>query len=231
MSRPVKSRSVKNPSGKSRSVKSRTYDSSARRAASAERRSRVLSTAKELFVERGYIATTMSAIGQRSGVSVDTIYELVGRKPDLFRLLIEAAISGQDRAVPADERDYVQRIQAEPTAVGALTVYAQALPALQARLAPLVAVLQTAASADPELAGLWQEIADRRAGNMGRLAAQLASTGELAVSADTAADVIWATNSPEMYILLVHQRGWTPEAYGQWLLDTWLRLLLHANPT
>ncbi len=231
MSRPVKNRSGKSGTGKKSARKTRSYDNSARRAASGERRGRILFSAKELFLERGYVATTMAAIGQRSGVAVDTVYELVGRKPDLFRLLIESAISGQDQAMPADERDYVRRMQAEPSAAVALTIYAQALPQLLGRLAPLVAVLQAAGSAEPELAELWQEIADRRAGNMRRLAAQLAATGELAVSVDRAADVIWATNSPEMYILLVHQRGWTPEAYGQWLLDTWLRLLLHANPT
>ena len=168
----------------------------------------------------------MAAIAEESGVAVDTVYELVGRKPDLFRLLIETAISGQDEAVPADERDYVQRIQAEPTAAGALAVYARALPPIHARLAPLVAVLQGAGSAEPDLARLWHDISERRAANMRRLATQLDATGELAVPVDDAADVIWATNSAELYLLLVGQRGWTPRKYSEWLEETWRRLLL-----
>jgi AcrR family transcriptional regulator len=49
-----------------------------------------------LFLERGYVRTTMTAIAEEAGVALDTVYELVGRKPDLFRLLIETAISGGD---------------------------------------------------------------------------------------------------------------------------------------
>ena len=209
-----------------RSVKTRAYDSSSRRSASQERRARILTASREVFVEQGYVGTTMAAIAKRSGVAVDTVYELVGRKAALFRLLIETAISGEDQAVPPDEREYVQRMQAEPTARGALTIYAKALPLIHARLAPLVAVLQAAASAEPELAELWHEISERRATNMRRLAAQLESTGELAVPADRAADVIWATNSPELYLLLVRQRRWSPDEYSDWLNATWQKLLL-----
>ena len=213
-----------------RTVKARHYDSSARRSASQERRRSILGAARELFLDRGYVRTTMSAVADRSGVAVDTVYELVGRKPDLFRLLIETAISGEDEPVPAEERDYVRRMQAERTATGALAIYAGILPKIHARLAPLVAVLQVAATTDPALGDLWHEISERRATNMLRLAANLDATGQLAVSVDQAADVIWATNSPELYLLLVHQRHWSGEQYGDWLLDTWQRSLLHLDP-
>jgi AcrR family transcriptional regulator len=213
-----------------RPVKPRRYDASARQAASHERRARILAAAREVFLQRGYSAATMAAIADRSGTAVDTVYELVGRKPELFRLLIETAISGGDEAVPAEEREYVQRMRAEPTSAGALAVYARALPAIHARLAPLVAVLQAAAAAEPQLAELWHEISERRAANMHRFATQLDATGELAVSAEHAADVIWATNSSELYLLLVGQRGWTQQRYSDWLEDTWCRLLLHADP-
>ena len=210
-------------------VKGRPYDNSARSAASQARRSAVLAAARSLFLGRGYVRTTMSAVAKEADVAVDTVYELVGRKPDLFRLLIETAISGQGQAVPADERDYVQRIQAEPSAAGKLRIYAQALPAIHARLAPLVTALQAAASAEPELGDLWRDIAERRATNMHRLAAELHAAGGLAVPVDEAADIIWATNSPEVYTLLVIQRGWTPERYGTWLSETWERLLLDSH--
>ena len=210
-------------------VKGRPYDNSARSAASQARRTAVLAAARSLFLGRGYVRTTMSAVAKESDVAVDTVYELVGRKPDLFRLLIETAISGQGQAVPADERDYVQRIQAEPSASRKLRIYAHALPAIHARLAPLVTALQAAASAEPELGDLWRDIAERRATNMHRLAAELHAAGGLAVPVDEAADIIWATNSPEVYTLLVIQRGWTPERYGRWLSETWERLLLDSH--
>ncbi|MFL6139387.1 MAG: hypothetical protein ACJ74O_16500 [Frankiaceae bacterium] len=43
---------------------------------------------------------------------------------------------------------------------------------------------------------------------------------------DEAADVVWATNAPELYLLLVGQRGWEPERYERWLAESWARLLL-----
>jgi hypothetical protein len=37
-----------------------------------------------------------------------TVYAAVGKKPALFRLLIEVAISGSDQVLPAEEPDYVR---------------------------------------------------------------------------------------------------------------------------
>jgi AcrR family transcriptional regulator len=213
-------------------VKRRSYDNSARTEASRVRQAKVLASARALFLARGYVRTTMAAVAGEAEVSLDTVYALVGRKPDLFRLLIESAISGQDAAVPAEDRDYVHRIRAQTTAEGKLRVYADALPEIMARLAPLVAVVQFAASAEPELASLWYDIAERRAANMQRFAAELAATGRLAIPAREAADIIWATNSPELYSLLVQQRGWTGRRYANWLADTWVQLLLRpGDPT
>jgi len=210
-------------------VKGRSYDNSARTQASRARRAQVLTAARTLFLERGYVRTTMQAIADEAGVALDTVYELVGRKPDLFRLLIETAISGGDQAVAADARDYVQRIHAEGTAQGKLRVYAEALPAIMSRLAPLVMVVQAAASSEPALGDLWHEIAERRATNMRRFAAELGDTGQLAIPVEEAADIIWATNSPELYALLVHQRGWTAERFGRWLAASWELMLLQQG--
>ena len=89
-------------------------------------------------------------------------------------------------------------------------------------------MLQQAAAADAELGALWQEISERRAANMGLLAGELATTGGLRpeLSVEEAADVLWSMNSPELYLLLVGQRGWDPDRYQQWLADAWQRLLL-----
>ncbi len=52
----------------------------------------------------------------------------------------------------------------------------------------------------------------------------ISGTGE-AVPAE-GADIVWATNAPEFYLLLVGQRGWSPERYEHFLADAWHRLLL-----
>ena len=204
----------------------RRYDTSRRREAAERTRRAILDAARELFTDRGYTATAMSAIAERAGVALDTVYAAVGRKPELARLLIETAISGTTGAVPAEERDYVRAIQAAPDAETKITIYAAAIRAIAVRMASLLAMLQQAAPAEPALAALWREIAERRRANMRRFAADLATVATLRVSLDEAADIIWATNAPELYQLLVTQRGWSPERYERFLADTWQRLLL-----
>lgn len=49
---------------------------------------------------------------------------------------------------------------------------------------------------------------------------------QVEVSVAEAADVIWSTNSPEFFALLVHDRGWAPERFERWLAAAWKRLLL-----
>lgn len=209
-------------------AKRRAYDSSSRRAAAQETRRSIIEAARRLFLERGYAGTTMQAIAEATGVALDTVYATVGKKPTLFRLLVETAISGRDEAVPALERDYVRAIQAEPDAGEKLRIYAAALRKFQPRVAPLVQVLQAAAHLEPELDALWQEISRRRAANMRLFATNLADTGRLRtdLSVSMAADIIWSMNSPEFFVLLTGQRGWSPEEFEHWLADAWIRLLL-----
>jgi AcrR family transcriptional regulator len=204
----------------------RRYDATRRREAAARTRQAILDAALELFTARGYTATSMTAIAARADVALDTIYASAGRKPELARLLIETAISGSTQAVPADERDYVQAIQAAPDAEAKIEIYASAMRVIAGRLAPVLVIIQQAAGAEPQLTSLWREISDRRAANMRRFAADLAAAAALRVDLGDAADIIWATNVPELYQLLVGQRHWTPERYERFLADTWRRLLL-----
>ena len=209
-------------------VKPRSYHAPRRQEQALRTRRAILAAAGRLFIERGYAATTMTAVAEAAGVALDTVYAAVGTKPVLFRLLVETAISGTDEAVPALERDYVRVIRTEPDPARKLALYAQAVGRIHQRLAPLFQVLHQAAAADAELGALWQEISDRRAANMGLLAGELAATGALRpeLTVEQAADVLWSMNSPEFYLLLVGQRGWDPDRFQQWLAHAWQRLLL-----
>ena len=153
----------------------RKYDSTSRSEAAKTTRELIINSARAIFLEKGYAAATMPAIAMAAGTALDTVYATVGKKPALFRLLIEMAISGSDRALPAEERDYVRAIRAETDAARKLRLYAAALGRIQPRLAPLIRVLQGAASLDSELEALWQTISQRRADNMRLLAKDLAA--------------------------------------------------------
>ena len=209
-------------------VNGRVYDNAARQTQSAETRQRVLNAAHQLIAARGYRKTTVADIALGAGVHIDTVYALVGRKPVLLRELIEQAVSGTDRAVTPEERNYVKAILAEPDPARKLAIYARAVRHIQARMAPLFLALRDASATEPEAGVVWREISDRRAKNMRDLVRNLKAADGLRddLSIDEAADTIWATNSSELYVLLTVERGWSADRYERWLADTWCRLLL-----
>ena len=209
----------------------RRYDRAGRQAEAARTRARVLQAAYRLFTQRGYAPTTVAQIAREAGVALDTIYASIGRKQELFRALVEASISGTGQAVPAEERDYVRAIRSEADPGRKLVLYARAVRRIHQRLAPLIRVLKDAAPADEDLAAVWKSIASRRAANMRLFAANLAATGGLrpGVGVKETADVLWATNAPEFYLLLVNERGWTPGRFESWIARAWIRLLLRPQ--
>ena len=206
----------------------RRYHSPRRVEQAAQTRRAVLAAARDLFVGQGYAATTVAEVAREARVAVDTVYATVGRKPALLREVLETAISGADVAVPADDRDYVARVRGASSALDKITAYVTGLVDVQRRLAPVFLALRDAAGADTESAALWKEIAERRARNMHRFAADLRATGELRadLTDDEVADIVWSMNGTEYWVLLVGERGWSPERFATYLIDAWSRLLL-----
>lgn len=207
-------------------VKTRGYRSEVRAGQAEQTRRAILGAARDLFTSQGY-STSVAQIAGRAGVAVDTVYASVGRKPALVLAVIDMVLAGADEPIAAEDRDYVQRIQSAVSAREKLTAYAQALVALLPDVAPLQEALREAGRADPDCARAWSGLVDRRASNMLLLAEDLRRTGQLRADLDDqqVADIIWATNSTE-YFLLLAQRGWTPEQFGTHLIDLWTRTLL-----
>ena len=205
----------------------RPYHSPRRAERAAATRTAVLRAAHDLFLSEGYAATTVAAVATRAQVAVDTVYATVGRKPALLREVVESAISGTDHAVPPAQRAYVRQIREAATASAKIAIYARAVAEIQGRLGPVYLALREAAATDADCRALWETISARRAANMRDFVADLRSTGGLRtdVSDGDLADLVWSTNGPEYWALLVHERGWTAERFGQLLADTWTRTL------
>lgn len=186
----------------------------------------MIAAARDLFAENGYPGTAVAEVARRAGVSVDTVYTAVGRKPDLVRAVIDDTLGG----AAAHQRDYVQAIRALTSAREKLAVYATAVADLVPRIAPLQEALRIAGTTDAACAKAWRGLVERRARNMREFAADLRSTGDLRkdLTDSEVADLIWSMNSAE-YWQLLHQQGWTPERYERLLADVWTRTLLAAG--
>ena len=89
-------------------------------------------------------------------------------------------------------------------------------------------VVRGAASADPDIAALWDRgKAQRFAGQREFLRIGVGSTGlREGMDLETAADILYAVGSPETYRLLVVDRGWSGSRFERWYGDTLERLLL-----
>jgi hypothetical protein len=83
-------------------------------------------------------------------------------------------------------------------------------------------VLVSAAGSDPAAAELLSELRQQRDRGQGQIARSIARARALkpGLRERDAADLIHALMSPEVYRLLVGDRGWTPERYQQWLATT-----------
>ena len=208
----------------------RRYDATRRQAAALETRRAIATAARELFLERGYTATTMAAIASAARVSHETVYATLGPKPAVFRHLIETALSGADEPIPPLEREYARQVLSEQDPGRVIDIYARAMRLTQERLASLFDVLNHAATTAPELAAYLKELIERRALYTRMIADHLAEIGSLRedVPVQTAADVLFALNSSEFFLLLARDRDWPPDHFERWLADAWKRLLLPA---
>ncbi|QIG44176.1 helix-turn-helix transcriptional regulator [Nocardioides anomalus] len=205
----------------------RSYDASRRRAAAEATRLSVLAAARELFVEQGYAATSVQAVAERAGVSLDTVYATVGRKAQLLLAVHDMALAEGPAPVPAGQRDYVRAVEEAPTAEAKIRTYAAAMGRVLPRSVPIMRALQEAGGTEPECAAQHRAISERRAANMRLFVAGLRAAGGLRedLSDDDAADLVWSLNSPEWFEL-VTSRGRTPEQYADVLADVLVRTLL-----
>jgi AcrR family transcriptional regulator len=211
----------------SETVKTRRYRSALREERAARTRRAVIAAARELFAEQGYAGTAVGQVADRAGVSVDTVYAGVGRKPQLLLAVLDTVLAGGDEPVEAEERDYVGASRAASTAEEKLGRYARALGELLPRTAPLLDALREAARTDPGCAQVWRQVNERRASHMLLLAQDLRGTGRLRddLADQEVADLLWSTNAVEYYGLL-SSRGWDGPRVGALLEDLWTRLLL-----
>jgi AcrR family transcriptional regulator len=182
----------------------------------------VVDAARRLFEERGYAATTIEAISEGSDTPQATIYRLFASKLGILKAVIDVAIVGDDEDVAMADRPQVQELLADPDARQLLAQFAALLRDLMARTAPVHRLLADAARSDPDAASLLAENSRQRQQGQQRIARSLARSGALRpdLRERDAADIIHALASPEVYGLLVLDRGWSGERYERWIAST-----------
>jgi len=191
-------------------------------------RAAVVDAAQTLFLERGYGATTIEAISDLADVPPATVYRLFSSKRGILKALLDVSIVGDDEAVPLPDRPHVRSLLADPDAKNQLAGFVGITAQVNSRTAPIYRILVSAAASDPDAAALLDELTQQRHQGQRLVARALARTDALRpeLRERDAADIIHALMSPEVYRLLVVDRGWRPERYERWLTEILIDQLL-----
>jgi AcrR family transcriptional regulator len=191
-------------------------------------RAAVIQAAQALFLEGGYTATTIEAISDLSDVPPATVYRLFSSKLGILKAVLHASIAGDDQAVPLADRPHVRALLADPDPRNQLAGFAGLIHGILSRAEPLYRILLSAAATDPDAAVLLAELTRQRQQGQAQFARSLACTGALRpeLREREAADIIHALTLPEVYRLLVCDRGWRPGRYEHWLTRTLISQLL-----
>jgi AcrR family transcriptional regulator len=197
----------------------RPYRSALRDEQSRATRRRIVDAGAELFVERGYVPTTIDVIAERAGVSRRTVFTSVGAKAAILKLAFDWAIAGDDEPVAIADRPDVQRLMQDDDPGAVLGGWMAMNAAIARRIAPLYRVVVVAADADPDVAALLATTDEQRAEGARAALGRVADLGGLRPGLDLAeaaaiADVLI---DPMPYQRFVGLHGWTFEMYAEHL--------------
>jgi AcrR family transcriptional regulator len=203
---------------------------SLRQAQVAHTEERILAAATELFLEGGYLATTLEAVARRAQVGARTVYLRFGTKAALFKRVIDVAIVGDTEPVDVLGRDWMQAAMTAPTVAERIAANAAASRQIMQRTGALFAVAQQAAAVEPLIAGFWQQGREQTRHACAVFWTRMAEDGLLGPGAD----LTWLTDTAsilgaaETYLLITRTTGWDLDAYERWLIRMFTQLV--ASP-
>ena len=198
----------------------RPYRSELREKQAAATRRAVVDSARGLFVANGWAATGMREVAAAAGVAVETVYSHFSSKRGLLQAVLDIAVVGDDTPVALAERDDFLAL-GKGRRRARIRAFARGLTAIQVRTASVNVLLRQAAPADEEVAEMLRSTRERQ-----RI--DVASAFELLIGrapSRTECDGVWAVVSPEVYLLLVEDSGWTPEEYEAWIVELMERVI------
>jgi|SRR5581483_699984 len=199
----------------------RKYESPHRREQMAQTRTKILEAARRLFEAQGYSATTMNAVAAEAGVALKTVYVAFESKAGLLRALWHVLLRGDERPEAVGQRAWYREVLDEPDPARQLALNARNSRIVKERAAELMHVLASAAASDADAADLWERIQVEFHDNQQAIVRSLQRKRALkpGLGVKRATDILWTLNHPQVFRLLVKDRGWTPAQYEAWFRE------------
>ncbi len=197
-----------------------------RRAVQAEQtRLEILGAARRHFATKGYAATSLKEIAADAGVSVQTVYDSVGSKPDLVRRLNDLI------DVEAGVGEIAMAIGTESDPAVLVAIPARVTRRIVERCDDLVRASFDGARAEPDLAPLAEE-GDGDTGAAPRsLPTRLATLEALdpGLTVEAAAHTIAALSDIRVALILVDDHGFDLDHLEAWIATTTSRAVLQQR--
>jgi AcrR family transcriptional regulator len=208
----------------------RQYRSEIRQQQAAATRARILRSARELFLERGYPAATLQQVADHAGVALPTVTGIFANKRTLLDEVLRRAVRGQNRE-QLSPREQLQAVLAAPDADALLAAHAELIAQANERAHELFEIVRKAATVEPPVEAQRQKgAADRRA-DQAAVVREIARRDALrpGLSVQHATDILWLYSSADVYRLLVVDRGWSIQRFTTWLRRTLTDTLLEQR--
>jgi len=112
----------------------------------------LIDAARSLFLEHGYVATTLAQIAQQAGVAARTVYVRFGTKASLFRRVVDLALVGDPEPIDVAGRPRSQDAMTAVTLAERIEAIADVSIGIAERAGALFEVAAQAEGLEPELA-------------------------------------------------------------------------------
>lgn len=186
----------------------------------------MLDAAHDLFIERGFAGARMADVARRAGVAVQTVYFTFGTKAQLFEACVARGVLGDEERIP-QEQSFWEAMTAAPTGAEALHHFVAGVGPMYKRVAQLDLVAASALH-EPEAVALWHRSEElRRAGFREAIEIIAAKQGlRDGVDLDQATHLLLVMVGHAVYCSLVHDLGWSHEAWAAWVARSLTEMLL-----
>jgi AcrR family transcriptional regulator len=179
----------------------------------------IIQAGRELFAQRGFIATKVEDIAARARVAPATVYTSVGGKHAILTVLMDQLATWQPRTETFD------RIDQARTSHDVLAALAHGTRTTREEWGDVQRVITETAPHDQAAAAVQAERTERYRSALRAVATRLATLEGPTFDRERAAAILWFYFGPHAYLPLHDDLGWSYADAEAWLLTQCERAL------
>jgi len=173
-------------------------------------RTRIVDAARDLFVEQGYARTTIADIARAADVAPQTVYWAFGSKAGLVREIRDAWFAS------ARTSERMGQVLAIDEPVARLDAFAGFMRNQWVTGAAALSIQRDALRVDPDAAADVVAILETRARDLFEVVRPMGPDLKAGLTVKKAHDLLLALTLLEIFLEL-QARGWSADAYEEWL--------------